>query len=226
MIIFKPMKTFNFQIITKDFSCRESKPYLGLISEVSLKSGADVLQLRNKTATSSEIYSYAVLIKNFFDEARENGLKAPFLIINDRPDIAFIAKADGVHLGQEDFPARETKKLFPGLLIGVSVENKSQALAAEKDGADYIGLGPVFRTDSKRDAGEAISRDFASEICRSVNIPVIAIGGIGNSDIPSLAESGFSGAAVISAVSSSANPAESAGKFRNDINSCMMSCKN
>ena len=209
------MKTFNFQIITKDFAFEERFEYLSEIAWAAAGSSADVLQLRNKNISSRNLYDCAVFLKKKLDNLN-NGSKT-LLIINDRPDIAYIAGADGVHVGQEDFPADRIKKFFPNLIVGVSAENVKQAEAAQKSGADYIGAGPVYQTSSKKDAGDAMDKEIFKAVCSSVDIPVIAIGGITEDNIEELAELGADGAAVIGAVSNADDPLSAAINFRKHI---------
>jgi thiamine-phosphate pyrophosphorylase len=209
------MKTFNFQIITKDFTLEESAEYLSGIADAAAGSSADVLQLRNKNISSRNLYDCAVFLKKRLDNLNK-GSKT-LLIINDRPDIAYIAGADGVHLGQEDFPADRIKKFFPNLIVGVSAENVKQAQTAQKDGADYIGAGPVYATSSKKDAGDVMDKEIFKAVCSSVDIPVIAIGGITEDNIEELALLGASGAAVIGAVSNADDPLSAAINFRKHI---------
>ena len=210
------MKTLNFHIITKDFDSDEGEKYLRDLINAAVLSSADVLQLRNKRIPAGGIYRSAVFIKKTLESFGKNK-KKPVLIINDRPDIAYAAGAEGVHLGQDDLPAAYVKKMFPGLIIGVSAENAGQAVKAEKNGADYIGIGPAYPTGSKADAGALMTRETMKEICGAVNIPAIAIGGINEFNIKELAPAGVSGIAVIGAVSNAANPAEAAVKLRKNI---------
>ena len=209
------MKTLNFHIITKDFDSDEGEKYLRDLVNAAVLSSADVLQLRNKKIPAGGLYRSAVFIKKMLESFGKD--KKPALIINDRPDIAYAAGAEGVHLGQDDLPAAYVKKMFPGLIIGVSAENAEQAVKAEKNGADYIGIGPAYPTGSKADAGALMARETMKEICGAVNIPAIAIGGINEFNIKELAPAGVSGIAVIGAVSNAANPAEAAVKLRKNI---------
>ncbi|MHB1698276.1 MAG: thiamine phosphate synthase [bacterium] len=209
------MKGLNFQIITKDFNLNEEEKYLEALVTVTVESSADILQLRNKKIPPRDIYRSALFIKKKLGGFKKNN--KPMLIINDRPDIAYMAEADGVHLGQDDFPAAAVKRLFPSLIIGVSADNERHAVQAEKDGADYVGVGPAYPTSSKTDAGSSISREEIKKICEAVNIPVIAIGGIKEFNIKELAPSGIKGVAVISAVSNTKNPLETALTFRKNI---------
>ena len=160
----------------------------------SLEGGATFIQLREKELDK----------KAFLEEARElkalcAEFKVPF-VINDDVDIAMEIDADGVHVGQDDMEAGNVRqKLGPHKLIGVSAQTVEQALLAEKQGADYLGVGAVFPTGSKFDA-EAVSKAELKAICEAVSIPVIAIGGISRDNVGGLTGSGLAGIAVISAI--------------------------
>ena len=142
--------------------------------------------------------------QHFLEEAEElktlcARYKVPF-VINDDVDLALQVGADGVHVGQSDMEAGDVrKKLGPDKIIGVSARTVEQALLAEKHGADYLGVGAVFPTSSKKDASE-VSFQTLKEICEAVDIPVIAIGGITKENVAELAGSGICGVAVISAI--------------------------
>ncbi len=121
--------------------------------------------------------------------------------MNDRVDVAAAVGADGVHLGQEDIPLEAARKMLGSMaIIGVSAACVEEAIEAERGGADYLGVGPIFPTPSKDDAGEPIGLDGLKEIRRAVNIPLIAIGGINQDNLEAVMEAGADGAAVISAV--------------------------
>ena len=123
----------------------------------------------------------------------------PF-VINDNVDIALKMDADGVHVGQSDMEALDVRKLLgPDKIIGVSAQTVEQAVLAEKHGADYLGVGAVFQTNSKDDA-DFVSYDTLKAICEAVSIPVVAIGGITKDNIISLKDSGICGISVISAI--------------------------
>ena len=123
----------------------------------------------------------------------------PF-VINDRVDIAKEIDADGVHVGQDDMETMDVRaKLGPDKIIGVSAHTVEEALLAEKQGADYLGVGAVFPTSSKSDVGE-MSYETLKAICKAVSIPVVAIGGISGENVGKLAGSGICGVAVISAI--------------------------
>lgn len=162
--------------------------------EQALEGGATFIQLREKELDEAR----------FLEEAKElkklcRKYQVPF-VVNDNVEIAVQAEADGVHVGQKDMEAGEVRrKLGEDKLIGVSVQTVKQAVLAEKLGADYLGVGAVFHTGSKADA-EAVSSETLRAICEAVDIPVIAIGGIGKDNVEKLAGTGICGIAVISAI--------------------------
>ena len=157
----------------------------------SLEGGVTFLQLREKELDE----------EHFLEEARElqklcREYQVPF-VINDNVDIAAAINADGVHVGQSDMEAGDVRaKLGPDKIIGVTAKTVEQAVLAQERGADYLGVGAVFHTDSKADAKE-ISFDTLKDICRAVSIPVIAIGGITEENVRELAGSGICGIAVL-----------------------------
>jgi thiamine-phosphate pyrophosphorylase len=127
-------------------------------------------------------------------------------IVNDRLDVALACGADGVHLGQDDIRVGVARQIAPpGFIIGVSVGTVAEAKRAEQEGADYIALSPVFSTASKNDAGPGRGLEVLQEICRSVSVPVIAIGGITLDNVREVIATGADGVAVISVVVGSRN---------------------
>lgn len=162
--------------------------------EKTLKAGATFIQLREKEMSDEEFLKEAKEIKTLTDK-----YKVPF-VINDNIDIALKVDADGVHVGQSDMDAKDVRKLIGSdKILGVSASNAEQAEKAERSGADYLGVGAVFSTSTKKDA-DNVSFETLKEICESVNIPVIAIGGISEENIYKLKDSGIVGVAVISAI--------------------------
>lgn len=162
--------------------------------EKALKGGATFVQLREKELDE----------KHFIEEAKEikelcKKYRVPF-VINDNVEIALAVDVDGVHVGQSDMEAGDVRaKLGADKIIGVSAQTVEQALLAQEHGADYLGVGAVFPTGSKADAQE-VSYETLQAICEAVDIPVIAIGGIGTGNIDELSGSGICGIAVISAI--------------------------
>jgi thiamine-phosphate pyrophosphorylase len=121
--------------------------------------------------------------------------------INDRVDVAMAMGADGIHVGPEDLPAREARKLLPPpVVLGVSAGTREEARKAERDGADYIGVGPVFATGTKPDAGAPIGIEGFAAIARAVSIPVVAIGGITIDNVAAVIGAGAAGVAVVASV--------------------------
>ncbi len=162
--------------------------------ELSLKGGVTFLQLREKNLSEEEFLKEAREIKALAKE-----YKVPF-IINDNVDVAMKVDADGVHVGQDDKDAKEVRKIIgKNKILGVSAQTIKQAIKAEKDGADYIGVGAVFPTGTKKDA-ENLSIEILKKICQSVTIPVVAIGGITKENILKLKGSNIAGVALVSAI--------------------------
>ncbi len=188
--------------ITDKSSCR------GSIYETVfavLKAGVRFIQHRQKEGTRREIYDEALKLRKL-----TRYFNATF-IVNDHADIALAVDADGVHLGQEDLPLVEARRIMGKKIIGVSTHEMEQAGAAEAGGADYIGFGPVFETRTK-DAGEPRGVDSLRMIAHNVSIPVVAIGGINIDNISSVMRTGAEAVAVASAICSG-DVAENAEKF-------------
>lgn len=179
----------------------------------AIKGGCSVIQLREKHCTSREFYDLALSIKRI-----TSYYNVP-LIINDRLDIAVAVDADGVHLGQKDLPADIARAIIgEEKIIGVSANNLQLAIKAELDGADYIGVGAVFGTTTKHDA-KPITTNILKEIRSAVKIPMVAIGGIKQSNISLLNGTGINGVAVVSAVLGSDNITKSARELKSLFNS-------
>ena len=162
--------------------------------EKTLEGGTTFVQLREKELDEEHFLEEAKEIKKLC--AKYN---VPF-VINDNVEIALEMDADGVHVGQSDMEAGDVRaKLGPDKIIGVSAQTVEQALLAQERGADYLGVGAVFHTDSKADAAD-VDHETVKAICEAVDIPVIAIGGISKDNVGELAGSGICGIAVISAI--------------------------
>lgn len=168
----------------------------GLIAQVeqAIDGGATMIQLREKDLPDDEFLHEAVLIGAL---CRRRHIP---LIINDNIKVALAADADGVHIGQGDTPAREARRLIgAGKFLGVTAKTPEQAREAEFAGADYLGSGAVFGSNTKTDTA-AMSYDTLKSICAAVDIPVVAIGGIDEGNILRLSGSGVRGAAVVSSL--------------------------
>lgn len=178
----------------------------------AIAGGATVVQLRVKEATTREMLLLAEEIRWLTAEA---GI--PF-IVNDRADVAVATDADGVHLGPEDLPVRAARRVLgPRRIIGASVGTVEEARQAEADGADYLGVGSVFPTASKPDAGEPIGVDGVRTIAQAVHIPIVGIGGITAANAPLVLQAGAVGVAVLSAVVGDPDPAGAARRLRGTI---------
>lgn len=162
--------------------------------EKCLQGGATFVQLREKELDGEHFLEEAESLKGLCRKYR-----VPF-VINDNVDIALAVDADGVHVGQSDMEAGDVRKMLgPDKIIGVSAQTVEQAVRAQERGADYLGVGAVFPTGSKSDADE-VSHETLKAICKAVDIPVIAIGGISRKNVMELSGSGICGIAVISAI--------------------------
>lgn len=162
--------------------------------ELAIKGGVTVVQLREKNCTSREFYEVAIAVKCITD-----AYEVP-LIINDRIDIALAVKADGVHLGQKDIPVQAARDLLgQDKIVGATANTVESAVEAWKSGADYLGVGDVFGTTTKNDT-KPVTVEELKEIRQRVQIPVVAIGGIKQSNVHLLKPAEIDGIAVISAI--------------------------
>ena len=164
------------------------------ITQRAVRAGIKTIQLREKNMTKKELYKEALSIRKFTLKHRAT------FIINDYVDIALAVNADGVHLGQEDMPIREARKLLgENKIIGISTHSLKQAVDAQRAGADYIGFGPIFKTTTK-DAGSPKGIESLIEIKKHIKIPVVAIGGITAGNASLVFETGADAAAAVSGI--------------------------
>ena len=176
--------------------------------EQSILGGVTMVQLREKDLEKEEFQKEARQIQDLCKKHQ-----VPFLI-NDNVELAVEIEADGVHVGQHDMEAGEVRrKIGPDKILGVSAQTVEQALKAQAAGADYLGVGAVFPTGTKDDA-DAVSLDTLKAICQAVDIPVVAIGGIKESNIQALKGSGICGVAVVSAIYAKEDPQAAAAGLR------------
>ena len=181
--------------------------------EDAILGGVTVVQVREKTADTLDFYNLALKVKEITTK-----YNIP-LIINDRVDVALAIDADGVHVGQSDMPCDITRELIgEDKILGVSAATIEEAKKAENDGADYIGTGAVFPTATKDDA-ESVTKKELIEIVESINIPVVAIGGITKENASELKDTGIKGLSVVSAIMSADNPKKASEKLLNIFNS-------
>lgn len=157
-----------------------------------LRAGVKMLQLRAKSLAAKEFLELARWVR---DETANHGCR---LIVNDRVDIAMACRADGVHLGQDDLPLHAGRKLMGQGIIGISTHDIEQARQAQHDGADYIGFGPMFGTQTKDTGYSARGTDMLKEIRAAVTIPIVAIGGINEQNVSQVWQAGANSAAIIS----------------------------
>jgi thiamine-phosphate pyrophosphorylase len=183
------------------------KDILRLVSE-AVAGGATLVQLRGKKWTGREFQRLGI------EAARILRLQGIPLIINDRVDIALACGADGVHLGQEDLSLQYARKILGrGKLIGVSVNTAEEAEAAEREGADYVGAGPVFATSSKNRLPPLLGLSGLQKIRTKAKIPILAIGGITVANAAEVIFAGADGVAVISAIASAGSPRSAAAEL-------------
>ena len=176
-----------------------------------LAGGCRVVQLREKIMPLSDLYPVARALRR---RCREAGC---LFIINDRVDLALAVEADGVHVGQDDLPAREARRLLrPGMILGVSTHDESQARRARDDGADYVAVGSMFPTGSKT-GFRLVGPDLLRRVRPEIRVPLVAIGGITMDNVAEVIRAGADAVAVISAVCASPDPAAAARGFLETI---------
>jgi thiamine-phosphate pyrophosphorylase len=176
------------------------------LGSVLLEAGVRWLQLRDKQAGAGELLALARRLERRVEAAEG------VLVVNDRPDGAVLAGARAVHLGQDDLPAPEVRRLWPSLLVGVSTHDVAQAQRAQAAGVDYVAVGSVFPTTSK--AGfELVGLETLRRVRAAVRAPLLAIGGITLSRIPAVVAAGADGVAVISAVTGDPDPGAAAARL-------------
>lgn len=171
------------------------------LARMAISGGADTIQFRQKMGQTRAMIETARKLKNL---CQERGVT---FIVNDRLDVAIASEADGVHLGQEDFPIPLARKLLgKDRIIGGSAAILEDAQKCLEEGADYIGFGPVFPTASKEDAGPVSGVEELKRVIQAITLPIIAIGGISVSNTPEVMRAGAQGIAVISAVCCQEDP--------------------
>ena len=181
--------------------------------EEALQGGVTILQLREKELDEDSFINEAIEVKNI---CRKHGVP---LIINDNVNVALKSGADGVHVGIEDMPIDEIRRTVPdSFIIGATCKTVEQAQSAERLGADYMGVGAVFPSPTKKNAVR-ITREQLKEICASVSIPAVAIGGISLENVDELKDGGMSGIAVVSAVFSADDIQKAASLLKEKVKS-------
>jgi len=168
-----------------------------IISDVisAINAGVKIIQYREKELSTREMYQEAKAIREITKD------KGTILIINDRIDIALAVNADGVHIGQDDMPFEIAKEILGAdKIMGLTVHNVEEAILAEKLGADYLGVSPIFSTTTKKDAGKPAGLELIKKIRENVKTPLVAIGGINYDNVDEVLKAGSRNVAVISAI--------------------------
>ncbi|MBI1910583.1 MAG: thiamine phosphate synthase [Deltaproteobacteria bacterium] len=165
-----------------------------------LEGGAKIIQLRAKDFGSNDMLEAAMFLKTAAQKYNA------IFIMNDRIDIAMLSGADGVHLGQDDIPVTEARKLLGNKIIGISTHDPKEATEAEAQGADYISFGPIFATKTKKDAQTPRGIEYLKEIRKAVTLPIAAIGGITEGNMKEVLLAGADSVAIISDILTNADP--------------------
>jgi thiamine-phosphate pyrophosphorylase len=182
------------------------------VVRAALQAGAPAIQLRAKALGTRDTVDLGHAIVT---ETRHSGA---LFFVNDRIDVALVVGADGAHLGDDDLPLPAARSITPpGFLLGRSVDTPDQARRAEWEGADYVGLGPVYATASKADLGAPIGPDGVRAVVQSVTLPVVAIGGITTENAAAVIHAGAAGIAVIRSVVAAPDPAAAVADLRRVI---------
>ncbi len=180
----------------------------------AIEGGASAIQLRWKSGPLSEALRSGQTLRALCHDA------GVLFVVNDRVDLALAVEADGVHLGVEDLPVAAAREIAGDrMIIGYSPETVDDAMSAERSGADYLGVGPIFGTATKADAGNAVGTEHLAAIVQAVSIPVVGIGGITAGNAPEVIAAGAAGVAVISAVIGARDVQAAARALRARVNS-------
>ena len=205
-----PAVDYSLYLVTDRPLCR-GRELLEVVQE-AVAGGATVVQLREKKCPTGEVVRLARSLK-----ALLQGSGVP-LIINDRLDVALAAEADGLHLGQSDMAIGDARGIAgSGLLIGVSAESVADAVRAEREGADYIGVSPVFATATKQDTAPPLGLAGVAAIRAAVRLPLVGIGGIAVENVAAVIAAGADGAAVVSAIVAADSPLAAAQALKQEI---------
>lgn len=198
-------------LVTSSDKFENEDAFLDAIAS-ALQGGVDILQLREKTMNANKILAIGEKIKQLCLEYNTT------FIVNDRIDIALLLEADGVHLGQDDLDVNSAREILgPNCIVGVSTHAPEQAMKAVKDGADYIGIGPVFATPTKQ-GRIPVGLDYVKWASENIKIPAFAIGGIDAENVDEVIQAGAKRIAVVRAIINAESPQKSAETFLNKIN--------
>jgi thiamine-phosphate pyrophosphorylase len=206
------MKNIDYSLyLVTDRGLARGRPTLEIV-EAAVNGGVTIVQLREKDCSTMDFIEQALSIKKFI-KARHIPL-----IINDRVDVAQAVKADGVHLGQTDMPLDMAKSILGDtMIIGISAECLEDAIAAEKGGADYLGVSPIYATPTKTDTAPALGLEGLRQIRSAVQLPLVGIGGLNRDNAADVIHHGADGVAVVSAIVAADDPAVAAGELKQVI---------
>ena len=182
------------------------------IVSAAVYGGVTVVQLREKDCSTRDFIEQALTLKDFL---KTRGVP---MIINDRVDVAQAVEADGVHLGQTDMPLEMAKAILgDSMIIGISAESLQDAIEAEKGGADYLGVSPIYATPTKTDTAAALGLDGLREIHKAVRLPLVGIGGLNKDNSADVIRNGAEGVAVVSAIVAADDPEAAARELKQMI---------
>ncbi len=201
---------YSLYLVT-DRGLARGRPTLDIV-RAAVEGGVTCVQLREKECSTLDFIEQALTIKDFLKA------KGVPLIINDRVDVALAIEADGVHLGQTDMPLAIAKKIIGNsMIIGISAESLEDAVAAEKGGADYLGVSPIYATPTKTDTAPPLGLAGLRTIREAVRLPLVGIGGLNRDNSAAVIENGGDGVAVVSAIVAADDPAAAAGNIKQII---------
>ena len=206
------LKNIDYSLyLVTDRGLARGRSTLEIVS-AAVKGGATVVQLREKNCSTREFIEQAMHIKDFLKTH-----SVP-LVINDRVDVAQAVKADGVHLGQTDMPLEMAKGILGDtMIIGISTESVQDGIEAEKGGADYLGVSPIYATPTKTDTAPPLGLEGLLEISKAVNLPLVGIGGLSRNNAAEVVRSGADGVAVVSAIVAADDPETAARELKKII---------
>jgi thiamine-phosphate pyrophosphorylase len=209
------MNPFKLYAITGE-EFHPGKPMIEVMEE-AIKGGCDIIQLRDKKSPRREVLAKAKALREL---TLRYGIT---FIVNDYIDIALAVDADGIHLGQDDLPLADARKIVGGKIIGISTHTIEEARQAERDGADYIGVGPVFPTKSKEDVVAPVTTSYVRQVAAEIAIPFVAIGGIKLHNVDQVLEAGARRICAISEIVGSPDIQGTCRSFLDKINSAAAS---
>ena len=200
----KKLNDLDFYLVTYSSISRK-----GTFSDVknAVDAGCKIVQYREKNKSSREMIKEAKKLKQICEG------KAIFLV-NDRVDVALAVGADGVHIGQNDISVEDARRLTgPDKIVGLTVHNVKEAIRAEKMGADYVGLAPIYNTDTKEDSGIPCGPETIAQVRKNINLPIVAVGGVNKNNVKEVISKGADSVVSVSAVLSSDDVKKEIGDF-------------